>query len=81
MKAVEFKEVNIRIAENQEEYQTLPVYAKPNDPTVPVTMCFELDEEEREQVIKEGKIWLTMLTFGNPFQPIGMRCVKPEEFE
>ncbi len=78
MKAIEFKEVNLRIAENQEEYETLPVYANVNEPGLPVTACFELTEEEVEQVKKEGKIYLTFLTFGKQFQPIQMSCLKPE---
>lgn len=78
MKAIEFKEVNIRIAENQEEYQTLPVFADTTDPAVPVTMCFELDDEERKQVAETGHVWLTVLTFGQHFHPIAMSCLKPE---
>lgn len=78
MKAVEFPEVNLRIAENQPEYETLPVHVEPLEPGIPVTMCFELDENEKKQVAETGKIWLKVLTFGNNFQPISMSCLKPE---
>jgi len=78
MKAVEFPEVNVRIAEHQPQYETLPVYVNTNTDECEVTMCFELDEYERKQVTETGKIWLTVLTFGNNFQPIGMSCLKPE---
>ena len=81
MKAIEFKEVNVRIAENQPQYETPPVFLNTNDETIPVTMCFELDDDEKKQVLETGKIWLTVLTFGLPFHPIGMSCLKPKEFE
>jgi hypothetical protein len=78
MKAIEFDEVNIRIAEHQEEYETLPVHIDLNDSATPTTMCFELDEEERKQVAETGQIWITVLTFGQPFHPISMSVIKPE---
>jgi hypothetical protein len=81
MKAIDFNEVNMRIAEKQEEYETLPVFLDQTDPTIPVTMCFELDEQEQKQVLETGKIWLKILTFGHNFQPISMSCLKPSEFK
>jgi len=81
MKAIEFKEVNLRIAEDQEEYETLPVHINIQDPSAPATMCFELNEEEINQVKETGKIWLKVLTFGKLFHPIAMSCLKPEEFD
>ena len=81
MKTVEFKEVNVRIAEKQKEYLTLPVYMDTEELGVPVTMCFELEEAELKQVDETGKIWLTVMTFGRPFLPIQMGCLKPDKFE
>lgn len=81
MKAIEFKEVNLRIAENQPEYETLPVHVDFEDHKTPITMCFELDEEERKQVAETGRIWIKQLTFGKPFPPILMSFMKPEGFE
>jgi hypothetical protein len=78
MKAIEFQEVNLRIAENQPEYETLPVFIDHSSPEYEATMCFELDDDEKKQVVETGKIWLRVLTFGKPFQPIGMSCLKPE---
>ena len=52
MKAIEFPEVNVRMAENQPEYETLPVNVSPDPETDgyfnQITMCFELTEEERK---------------------------------
>lgn len=80
MKAIEFPEVNVRIAENQPEYETLPVYVDPEDPSTPTTMCIELEPEEIKQVIDTGRIWLSTLTFRQPFHPIKMSFLRPEGF-
>ena len=76
MKAVEFDEVNVRIAEDQEEYQTLPAHKKVGV-NGEMIMRFKLSKEEREQVREEGEIWLKILTFGKPLQPIGMDLLDP----
>lgn len=81
MNAKEFKEVNLRIAENQPQYETLPVHFDSKDESYPVTMCFQLDEQEQKQVLETGEIWLTVLTFGKSFHPIAMSCLKPEKFK
>lgn len=81
MKAIEFPEVNVRIAENQPEYQTIPANVKLIEGTnfKKVTMCFELDEEERKQVAETGQIWHTVLQpFDTNFHPILMDITKPE---
>lgn len=83
MKAIEFPEVNVRIAENQPEYETLPVHTEPDEESNgyfnQVTMCFELDEEEKKQVAETGNIWHTVLVPKNtPFHPIRMSTLKPE---
>lgn len=68
MKSVEFEQVNVRIAENQEEYETLPAFYNENDGTI--TYCFELDNKELEQIGKTGKIYIQQLTGGRAMQPI-----------
>ena len=80
MKAIEFPEVNVRIAEKQEEYETLPVHVDMSDNRTKTTMCFELNEEEFKQVAETGRIWVQMLTFGYSFHPISMSFLKPEGF-
>lgn len=80
MKAIEFPEVNVRIAEKQEEYETLPVHVDMSDNRTKTTMCFELNEEECKQVAETGRIWVQMLTFGYSFHPISMSFLKPEGF-
>lgn len=81
MTATEFPEVNLRIAENQEEYETLPVRIDLEDPQHEAIMCFKLDDAEIKQVLETGEIWISVLTFGKPFQPIGQSVLKPQHFK
>lgn len=75
MKAVDFDQVNLKIAEHQDEYQTLPAHFDRESGTV--TACFELDEEELQQVKEDGKIYITLCTFGRPLQPIRSSVLNP----
>ena len=65
-----------KIAENQEEYETLPAHI--GGKSGEVTICFELDRKERKQVQETGQIWLSVLTFNSPLQPIHQSCLKPK---
>jgi hypothetical protein len=76
MKSTEFEEVNVRIAENQEEYQTLPAHFNAEEGSF--TFCFELDKEEMKQIKETGKIWFKQLTFGQPMNPIMMSTLKKD---
>lgn len=83
MKAIEFPEVNLRIAENQPQYETLPVNVKPDEESngyfTQVTMCFELNPEEWKVVAETGQIWFTILqTSGDNFHPIRLTALKPK---
>ncbi|WP_159039998.1 hypothetical protein [Christiangramia fulva] len=68
--------MNVRIAENQPEYETLPAYYNKEEGSM--TFCFELDPDELEQVGKTGKIYLKQLTFGRPMNPIAGTCLKED---
>lgn len=74
MKAQEFPQQTVVIAENQEEYSSLPASVS-NEGVV--TCCFKLDEAEQKQVSETGEIWLSILTFGQPMQPIHGSVLNP----
>lgn len=74
MRAIEFDECNLKIAEHQPEYETLPVFHNAEEGSI--VYCFELDEEEIKQVRETGQIYIKQLTFNKPMQPIGMTCLK-----
>lgn len=68
MEAKDFKEANIRIAEGQEEYNTLPALHDPKAGTL--SYCMQLTEEERQCIYATGELWISQLTFNAPMQPI-----------
>jgi len=74
MKAIEFPEVNLRIAEDQDEYMTLPAYMNPHEGSI--TSCFELDDDEIEEIVKSKKLFIKVLNFGQPMQPISLSVIK-----
>ena len=69
MRAIDFEDRNVVIAENQKEYIALPAH-KSNDGIV--TTCWELSFWERISVIFTGRIYLQIMTFNNPLQPLNM---------
>ena len=79
MKPLEFEEVNVRIAEHQDEYQTLPACINAEEGSV--TFGFELSDDELEEVKATGVIWVKMLTFGRPMQPILLSTKKSDVIE
>ena len=76
MKAKDFKEVNVRIAEHQEEYETLPAFYNKEEGSV--TFCFELSEDEINRIQATGEIWFKMLTFGQSMRPICLSTNKQD---
>lgn len=73
MKAINFPEANVGIAEDQEEYNTLPSFV---DEKGVVVSCFQLNAVEIETIIKNRKIWVHHLTGGQPLQPFNLFAVK-----
>ena len=67
MEPVKFEECNVVYGDNQEEYVGLPAHKTPDGQ---VLMCFQLDEDEIEEMRKTGKMWISLLTFNKPLQPI-----------
>lgn len=81
MKNVKFKECNTKFAEHQDEYDTLDalrIVIDTND--VQVVTCWGFSWKERFRILFGGKLWLSMLTFGNPLQPLFMSTERKEHF-
>ena len=66
MKPISFREQSCVIAENQEEYLSLPAW-KSEDGVV--ISCWELSFIERIKLLFTGLLWLKILTFNKPLQP------------
>lgn len=76
MKATEFPEVNVRIAENQPEYETLPAFHNADQGSV--LFGFDLTDEEVEEVVKNKRFWVKQLTFNKSMQPIAVSVTKEQ---
>lgn len=76
MKIIRFKECNVTYAENQPEYLPLPAH-KSDDGRV--TSCWGLSFFERLRVALIGRIYLQVLTFNKPLQPLKMVTNRPIE--
>jgi hypothetical protein len=74
MDVVKFKECNVIIAENQSEYFPLPAHKTSNGI---VTSCWKLSFLERFRVALAGKLFLQVMTFNRPLQPLKMSVNKP----
>lgn len=76
MEVIEFKECNVTYADNQPEYLNLPSH-KSEDGVV--TSCWKLSFWERVRVAVSGCLFLQVLTFNRPLQPLKMSANKPKE--
>lgn len=76
MNAITFPEVNLEIAKDQPEYNTLP--ANVDQASGVMTFCWEISDEDLAQIIETRKIWHRVLTGGGPLQPVAMTVTKPE---
>ena len=84
MKAIQFTEVTHQIGKDQPEYEVLPAWVRDDKESKGffrrVTVCFELDEEERKQVAETGHVFLTTLQLQDKaYNPIMMSTLKPKE--
>lgn len=69
MEPIEFKEQNKVYAKDQPEYLPLPVY-EDNEQGGRVFSCWSLSFKERITLLFTGKIWINVLNFKKPLQPI-----------
>lgn len=81
MEPAKFDGVNVVFGANQPEYKPLPAERRGNAQTGEVLTCWQLSPEELIKVQETGQIWLSMLTFGQPLQPVLMAVEKPEIYD
>lgn len=75
MKPTKFEEVNCVYADDQPEYQPLPVFKAENGDVV---SCWELTDEELEKIKETKQIFLCVKTFNQPLQPLFLTVEKSE---
>ncbi len=79
MKPIKFKQQNKVYAEDQPQYQPLPVL-KIDDVEGNVISCWELSFKERLRVLFFGKIWMNLMSFNKPLTPSFLATNRKEVF-
>lgn len=74
MKPINFEGSNVVFGADQPEYQPLPAY-RAADGTV--VTCWQLEPGDLERIAQNGCVWLSMLTFNQPLQPVLLLSEKP----
>lgn len=74
MKPVTFRGCNVTFAEDQPEYLPLPALRAPDGRVV---TCWGLTWRERLSVLLRGRLYIMVLTFNQPLQPILPAVVPP----
>lgn len=69
MKSIKFPGCDLEIGKEQPEYEVLHAMRVPS-PQGEVIMCFELSQEEIEEIIRTRKLYYMRWTFGERFQPM-----------
>lgn len=67
MKPCDFPEKNVVFAKDQKEYLPLPAYRSGDGRVI---SCWSLSWRERLVVLLRGRLWLSVLTFNQPLQPL-----------
>jgi hypothetical protein len=69
MKPIMFRESNVVFAKNQETYLSLPAY-RDDEQGGRIFHCWKLSLRERLKVLLTGRLWINVLNFHQPPQPI-----------
>lgn len=81
MEPIKFDGANIVFGAKQPEYIPLPAERVGKAETGQVNTCWELSPDELKKVQKSGKIYVSLLTFGQPLQPILVGVEKPNVYD
>jgi len=81
MQPLIFDTMNGVFGANQKEYQPLPAEVRGKKSTGEVLTCWEFSPEELKIVQETGRIWLSVLTYGHPLQPLFLSTTKPEVYD
>ena len=81
MEPITFDGANIIYGANQPEYKPLPAEWRGKPETGEIVTCWELSPDEIKRIQETGKIWLSVLTFGQPLQPVLLAVDKPDVYD
>lgn len=71
---IEFEQQNCVYAKDQPEYLPLPAHKKQDGEVI---SCWKLNDKEIENIIKDKKLYISLLTFNQPLQPILISTTNP----
>lgn len=74
-----FEDCEVVFAKDQPEYLPLPALVRNDSPDLPVTSRWRLTDWEREKIRNGADVVLTLLTFGDPLQPITLEILDQHE--
>jgi hypothetical protein len=79
MKSINFSEATNKIAEKQEEFNTVISQWNPEEQSV--NMCFELDEAEFAEISRTRKLWYKQLIGNRTMNPMRISPFKKQMIE
>jgi hypothetical protein len=86
MTPIDFPECNLMLAEEQPQYQTLPVFVDsrvvetndgPKEIPWSMTLCYELSDDDIAELIATRKLHYRQMLYGHQFQPIFLSTKDP----
>lgn len=80
MEPKKFNEANIVFGANQPEYKPLPAQIVKGR-SGQVLTCWKLSPDELRRIQETGELWLSVLTFNQPLQPVNLSTEKPPIFD
>jgi hypothetical protein len=73
-----FEQATHTLAKDQPQYLPLPIHLG-HAPEYRMTSCWQLTDEEIEQLVRTRRLWIQVLSFGAPMQPILPSADAPAE--
>ena len=80
MQPLNFDGANDVFDAKQPEYIPLPAEYR-GGKSGEILTCWELSPDELKRIQETGKLWLGVLTFGQPLQPVYLAVEKPEPYD
>lgn len=80
MEPIKFEGANVVFGANQPEYMPLPAQIV-NGRSGQVITCWKLTTDELKRIQETGELWLSVLTFNQPLQPVNLSTEKPPIFD
>lgn len=79
---LQFEQANLNLAENQPQYIALPAFygtVGRNEDETGFVVGFQLDHDDINQILNTKTIFISQMTFGQPFNPINVFAQNPFE--